>query len=65
MENKETKMLKLLFRVGTNRVGSKVSEEIEIEVNVTDTEEQIEETIRERYSEWVWDNLDSGWEILG
>lgn len=46
-------MKKIEFSVATNRVGSKVTEVVEFEDDVTDEE------IEDSFSEWMWSQLDA------
>jgi hypothetical protein len=52
---------KYIFRLATNRVGSDIIEEVELEFNDDLTEEQIEDEVNECYAEWVGENNYGGW----
>lgn len=58
-----SKKIKVEFQVGTKYVGSSVEEVVEFEIEDDMTEKEIEEMIEEEFERWVWENIDSYWEI--
>jgi hypothetical protein len=63
MKGGEYKMIikKYEFRLATNKVGSDVSEIVELEFEDDLTQEQIENQVNEYYAEWVGENNYGGW----
>jgi len=55
------KIIKVMFHVATNYVGSKEQEEQEIEVEDNLTEEQENKIIDDLYKIWVNENTDQSW----
>lgn len=57
-------MAKFRFTVGTNLVGSDVSDEVEIDdEDLAGREgEEREKVILEVFEQWVWENIDAGWD---
>lgn len=57
--------MKVEFMVGTNRVGSKVEEIITIDDSEIEgfNDEEIENYIESLYKEWLWENINTCWEI--
>jgi hypothetical protein len=58
------KKITVKMSVGTTYVGSTVSDEVEFEFEDNATPEEIEKQIDEYYDEWVWDRLNSSWNII-
>jgi hypothetical protein len=55
--------MKIKVWVSTNRIGSKMSDTLEIDdEDVIDmSEEELEDYIDEFFQQWVWENIDAGW----
>lgn len=57
--------MKVKFNVSTDKVGSKISEVIEIEDDLSNlTAEEKEAIIEEYFNEWIWNNIDTWWEEI-
>lgn len=52
---------KYIFTLATNRVGSEVKDEAELEFDDTLNEEQIEDQVNSYYGEWLSENNYGGW----
>ncbi len=55
------KILKIEFNVSTNRIGSEITEIINLEVDDHLTEQQESDIIEEEYKNWVHEQTDGGW----
>lgn len=53
------------FTVGTRYVGSEVEEEFTLEeLGLDDLEgEELNEALESAYKDWLWDNIDTSWEL--
>lgn len=62
---------KIKFHVSTGYVSSEVEEIIDLVEDYGYSEEEAKEIIKNEdkieaiFKEWVWENLDLGWEVLG
>ncbi|EFS20671.1 hypothetical protein FSBG_00168 [Fusobacterium gonidiaformans 3-1-5R] len=61
---------KIKFHVSTGYVSSKIEETIDLLKDYGYSEEEAKEIIKNEdkieaiFEEWVWETLDSGWEVL-
>lgn len=51
------------FYVETRYVGSRVTEDIELDFDDDATEEEIESEVEEVYKDWMSNECEGGWEI--
>lgn len=58
------KTLKVIVHVSTNRVGSEVSDEIEVEVDDNATPDEIEDAVEFEAKEWMWNNVEFGFAVI-
>ena len=49
--------------VGTPYVGSEWKEEITLDFPENATRQEIEEEVEEYYKDWVWENINTGFQI--
>lgn len=62
---------KIKFYVSTGYVNSEVEETIDLVEDYGYSEQEAKEIIKNEdkieaiFEEWVWENLDSGWKVLG
>lgn len=57
-------IVKIKLFVGTRYLGSDVTEEIEVEYPDNATEKEIEEIKEKEFQDWLWDNINCGWEDI-
>ena len=56
------KTINLTFYVSTGYVGSKRSEEVEVEVpDDYDIDLDPDKIIQEEFTEWLWNSIEAGW----
>lgn len=56
------KAIKILVQVSTRYVGSRVEDELEIYVEDDATEQEIETAKEDAAREWMFDQIDWGWQ---
>ena len=56
--------IKVLFEVSTSYPYSKVSEEIDIEIDDASTDEEIDSEIEKNYDAWLYQNIICDWGII-
>jgi len=54
---------KITMWVGTPYVGSEWKEEITLDFPENATRQEIEEEVEEYYKDWVWENINTGFQI--
>ena len=52
---------KFQFSIATNYIRSEWSEEVELQFEDDETEEEIENTVNEIYTQWLFENNQGGW----
>ena len=63
-ESDVMRTIKVKFSMATNRVGSTVSDIVEIEVDHNLSFAMIEDIVEDRYTEWLSEHNNGGWTIL-
>lgn len=58
------KTVKVKFKIGTGYVGSDKEQIVDIQIEEEWTEEEVDDYIKEIYEEWVWQNVDSSYNII-
>lgn len=56
--------IKVKFFLSTRYIGSDINEIVAINIPKKATELEMEDIIKEIFEEWVWDNINNGWNIL-
>lgn len=56
--------MKVKFTVATNRIGSECEEEVDFENELDGlSESELEDALNEYLSDWMWNYLESYWEV--